>query len=65
VIVGWVTKITTSTFCLLAESVGYTFFFKISFSVGLIGITLYPASNKSFKTLYPYFSGLVDAQITA
>ena len=65
VTVGGVTKITTSIVFLTSERVGYTFSPKISFSFGLIGTTLYPASSKSLKTLYPCFSSLVDAPTTA
>lgn len=34
-------------------------------SLGLTGITFHPKSNKSLKTLYPYFSGLEFAHTTA
>ena len=62
---GGVTKITMSIFFSVAERVEWTFVPRISFSVGLMGITLYHHANRSLKTLYPYFSSLLDAPTTA
>ncbi len=63
--VGGVTNITTSIFLPVSERVGYDCTAKISFSLGLMGITLYLPSKRSLNTLCPYFSSLLDAQMTA
>lgn len=65
VTLGCVIKIATSIFSLTCESVEKTFSPNMLFSVMLIGTTLYPHSNKSLNTLYPYFSSLLDAPMTA
>lgn len=67
VIWGGVMKIATSTVVVSHSDPRWvkTFCPSIVPHLGLIGKIVYFLSNKSLKTLYPYFSGLFDAPTRA